>query len=146
MGILAGRIELDGLDLYDTYGVFAVRGSLNDLVKMPDLKEPSLYSWPTEHGDDVDLDDRKVAARDITLTLLLSAADTQLMFEKRDLLFDALRADGIRTFDINIFSRTFKMWYKGCDSAKFINAGKKRIEMVLKFRLEVTETSDSTES
>lgn len=132
---MSGKILMDTVDIYTTYGVFAIRGSLNDLVKMPDLKAPSSFDWVTSDGDDVDLRSRKVAGSDISLTFLLSGLTSSDMFDKRDALFLALKADGWRTIYFNTLGRAFQMYYKSCESAKFFNAGKKRIEMVLKFRL-----------
>lgn len=132
---MSGSILMDNIDLYDTYGVFAVRGSLDDLVKLPDMKEVSSYSWANEDGVDVYPVNRKTASRDITLTFLLSAVEIQQMFDLRDAFFAALKADGYRLFGFMALERAYWLLYKSCESAKFINAGKKRVEMVLKFQL-----------
>jgi len=137
---MTGKIFLDDNDMYTTYGVFALRGSYNDLMRLPDFKEPSSYSWHNEDGEDVDLRNRMVTGRDITLTLLLSGTTMSEMFVYRNLLFVALRADGWRDLYIEIFNRHFKLYYKSCESARFINGSKKRIQLVLKFRLGVNES------
>lgn len=132
---MAGVITLDGLDIKTTYGVFAIRGSYNDLVGLPNMKEPSSYSWPTENFDDVDLTDRKVASRDITITFLLSADTPTELWNRRGALRIALTADGYRTLYIESLDRTFQLYYKGCDSATFIRGNQLRIKLPLKFRL-----------
>ena len=131
---MTGQITLDGVDV-STYGIFAIRGSYNDLVRLPDAKEPSLFSWPTENFDDVDLTNRKTAARDISLTFLLSADSAADMWTKRGALRIALMADGYRNLHIASLDKTFELYYKSNDSAQFINGNKLRIKMVLKFRL-----------
>ena len=135
----AGKILLNAVDIYTYYGVFAVRGSLNDLVKLPDMKPVSEYSWPSEHGDDVELTNRVIQARDIKLTFLLSGSSIADMWSKRDALLAVLTSDGWHTLEFDTLSRIFEVYYKSCESAKFINSGKKRIEMVLVFRLNVAE-------
>jgi len=135
---MAGTITLDGLNMKTTYGVIALRGSYNDLVRMPDLKEPSSYSWPTENFDDADLTNRKIASRDISLTFLLSKIswdDSTDVLSLRDALFNALKADGERVLYVGHLDRSFHMYYKGCESVQYISSGAKRIKMVLKFRL-----------
>lgn len=139
-----GKILFDDVDIYTTYGVFAIRGSFNDLVRLPDMKEPSKYSWDTEHGDDVYLDDRKIQARDVSITFLLSGATKEEMWDNRQTFFEALSADGWHTLDINTLGRRFTVYYVGCEGAKFINAGKKRIELKIKFRIDVS-TQESEE-
>ena len=126
---------MDGDDLYTTYGIFAVRGSLHDLVKLPSMKPDSSYSWPGENGDDIDTTDRKTAAREITLTFMLVATEVQQMFDFRDAFFSALRADGYRLFGFNALEREYALLYKSCDSAKFLPGSKYKIEMTLKFAL-----------
>lgn len=138
---MTGRIYLDDIDIYTAYNMFAIRGSYNDLLKLPDLKDPSSYSWETEDGDDVELTARKLADRDIKLTFLMSASDMSKLIPKRAALLNALKADGYRTLTILPLGRTWQLYYKGCESAKFINAGKKRIEFVLKFRVHGESTS-----
>jgi len=132
---MSGKILMDGVDVYTTYGVFAIRGSLDDLVKIPSLKVPSTFDWVTSDGDDVDLRNRKVAGSDISLTFLLSGISISDMNTKKDALFAAFKADGWRSINFTTLGITRSMYYQSCESAKFYNAGKKRIEMVLKFRL-----------
>lgn len=131
---MAGQILLDNIDI-STYGVFAVRGSYDDFVRMPDMKEPSLFSWETENFDDVDLTSRKIASRDITLTFLMSADTVEDLMDKRAQLRTALTADGYRNLYIATLDKTFELYYKGSDKSTFINGSKYRIKMPLRFRL-----------
>jgi hypothetical protein len=138
---MTGQIYLDGLDVHNTYNMIAIRGSYSDLLRLPDMKEPSSYSWDTEDGDDVELTGRKYADRDIKLTFLMSASDMSKLMPKRAALFAALKADGYRTLSVTSLGRSWQLYYKSCESTKFINAGKKRLELVLKFRLHGESTA-----
>jgi hypothetical protein len=131
---MAGLVMLDNVDV-KTYGVFAIRGSYNDLVGLPNMKEVSLINWDTENFDDVDLTDRKIASRDITITFLLSADSADELWFNRGALRVALTADGYRNLYIATLNKTFELYYKGCEQATFINGSKLRIKLPLKFRL-----------
>lgn len=135
---MAGMITLDSVDLSD-YGVIAIRGSYNDLVKMPSLKAVSSFSWDDMDFEDVDLNNRKLEPDNITLTFLMSYSNLRGLFTKRDLLLNALKADGWRYLYVEGLDQTFKLYYVGCDSATFIKGFKYRIKMALKFRLNYTE-------
>lgn len=136
----ASKILIDGVDIYTYYGIFSVRGSLNDLTRLPDMKPVSTYNWADENGDDFYLNNRKIEARDIILTFLLSANDISTMWANRDAFFAALSADGIRDLEVTALGRKFAVYYVACLDSKFINAGKKRLELKLKFRLDVSES------
>ena len=128
-------IVMNGMNL-SYYGIIAIRGSYNDFVKLPTLKAPSLYSWPDQDNDDVDLSvARKVEASDITMTFLMSADTMPHLMSKKDEFFMNLQFPQWIYLYIGIFDKTFQMYYKGCDSAEFIRGSKYRIKMVLKFRL-----------
>jgi len=125
---------MDGVDIYTAYGIFAIRGSLNDLVKLPSMKPDASYSWPNEDGDDVYAQDRHKASREISLKFLLTGVEIQDMFNKRDAFLAALAADGYRLFGIRALERAYNLLYKSCDSAKFYIKSN-RIEMSLNFSL-----------
>ena len=137
---MTGKLKLDGNDLFEEYGVFAIRGSFNDFVKMPDLDEPSSNKWSGEDGEDVYLVNRTVSARDISLTFLMSADTIPALLVNRNALFVALRADGWRVLYIEQFDREYKLYYKTCESAEYIRGSKYRIKMVLKFRMDFSES------
>ncbi len=130
-----GRVALDGLDVYTHYSVFALRGSWDDLLRLPAMKQDALYSWDNEHGDDVYLQDRKFAARDIEITFLLIAATKALLWDRRNLLLTAMAAPGVRQLYINDLGREFDVYYTDCVSAKFIRGSKPKVELRLKFRI-----------
>jgi len=134
---LNGSILLDDIDVFDTYGVFAIRGSLDALVKMPTMKAPTSVSLIDQNGEMVFLQNRKVDNEDMALTFLLSGFSVEEMWRKRDALAAHLKADtttGNKLY-VRALDRYFTIYYKGCSSAKFYQNGKKRIEMVLNFRL-----------
>jgi hypothetical protein len=139
---MAGNIFWDTLNL-KTLGIYAVRGSYSDFLKLPDVRPPSTTEWEGEDFDDVYLNDgnqgsglnRPLQSRDISLTLLLSGSSVADMFSKRDDLVTNLTRIGSHTLTIEPLDKAWAVYYKSCESCKFFNAGKKRLELVLKFRI-----------
>lgn len=50
-----GRLFIDNADARETYGIFVVEGGYDDIVKWPNMKEPSFVNWPEEDGIEPDL-------------------------------------------------------------------------------------------
>lgn len=134
---LDGKITIDGTDIWTTYGIYALKGSFDDLVKLPVMKAPTSVSPIDQNGENVYLQNRKVDNEDITLKLLLTGSSIADMFAKRDALTAKLIADcpGGNAWYFTTLNKTYHMYYKTCTGAKFINAAKKRIELTLTFRL-----------
>jgi hypothetical protein len=131
---MAGLVTLEGTDLKN-FGVFAIRGSYNDFMKLPTFKEASSYSWANESNEDVDLRSREVQASDVTINFLMSANTIEALNMYRYGLLYMLQQDGWLTLYIDTLKTSFQVYYKGCDSAQFINGDKKRIKLALKFRM-----------
>lgn len=130
-----GIILMDSNDLWTTYGVFALRGSYDDLIRLPDLKEPSSYSWAAEDGEDVDLTNRVAENRDVTLKFLMKADTMAALNTKRSALFAALKADGWRYVNFVTLNLNLYLYYKSCKAAKYIRGAVPKLELSLEFRL-----------
>ena len=50
-----GRLFIDGADARVTYGIFVVEGGYAELVRWPEMKEPSYVNWPELPGIEPDL-------------------------------------------------------------------------------------------
>lgn len=50
-----GRLYIDGADAYTSIGVFVTKGSYNNVVSFPPIKEPDKNDWPEEDGQEFDL-------------------------------------------------------------------------------------------
>lgn len=131
----AGKILLDGADIYNVYGVFAIRGSFDDLMRLPSLKPVSTVSYEHEDSEDVDLSSRQTEARDITLKFLMRSNSIQGLNTNRTALFNALKQPGIRIIVFNTILRTYEAYYKSCESATFYKSSKPKLQLTLKFRL-----------
>lgn len=52
---MTGQLYIDGTDAYASFGVFVTKGSYNNLVSFPPIKEPDKNDWPEEDGQEFDL-------------------------------------------------------------------------------------------
>ena len=54
---MRGNFFIDGLNAYDAFGVWIVKGGYKDLLKFPAMTEPEKNDWPEEDGVEVELSD-----------------------------------------------------------------------------------------
>lgn len=52
---MRGQLLIDGIDMYAAYGISIIKGSYNNLVAFPTLKELGKNDWPEEDGQEFDL-------------------------------------------------------------------------------------------
>ena len=52
---MIGHLIIDGVDIYNSFGVFAIEGGCKDIASFPDMKQPEIYDWAERDGIEVDL-------------------------------------------------------------------------------------------
>lgn len=52
---MTGYCYIDGIDIYDEFGVIVEGDGYDELLSFPSLKEPDKNDWPEENGIEVDL-------------------------------------------------------------------------------------------
>ena len=52
---MKGQLLIDELDMYTKHGISIIKGSYNNLVAFPTLKDPEKNDWPEEDGQEFDL-------------------------------------------------------------------------------------------
>ncbi len=129
------KISIDNYDLDEAFNIISVRGSYNELTKMPNLKKPSTVNFEDEDFEDVYLKNRKISPSEISLTFLISSDSAIDLFRKRDAFFNLLKKNGRRTIYIASIKRNFYVYYLSCDNCKYYNSGKFRLLLKLKFKL-----------
>lgn len=140
------RILLDGDDIKTTYGVDSLRGSWNDLAKLPDAKKDVEIDRHNENSREYWLTNRKTDSRQVELEFLISSYDAVHLYEFRDALLAKLMEDGERELVIAALMRTFKLKYDSCTSANYIKGtGVKRFKLRLKFTVIDEYTYEGTE-
>ena len=51
---MTGQFYLDGIDAYTSLGICVTKGSYNNLVAFPAIKELEKNDWPEEDGQELD--------------------------------------------------------------------------------------------
>ena len=49
---MKGQLLIDELDMYTKHGISIIKGSYNNLVAFPTLKDPEKNDWPEEDGQE----------------------------------------------------------------------------------------------
>ena len=52
---MKGQLLIDGIEAYTSLGICVTKGSYNNLVAFPAMKEPDKNDWPEEDGQEFDL-------------------------------------------------------------------------------------------
>ena len=52
---MKGQLLIDRIDAYISLGICITKGSYNNLVAFPTMKEPDKNDWPEEDGQEFDL-------------------------------------------------------------------------------------------
>lgn len=66
---MKGQLLIDGIDAYTTLGISVIKGSYNNLVAFPPMKEPDKNDWPEEDGQEFDLSNPVLDAGDVNIEL-----------------------------------------------------------------------------
>jgi len=74
---MRGRLYIDGIDVFLTYGVYVVQGGWNSLLAYPPLKTVTSNDWQEEDGIEADLSAPVLNTRDVTLKFAISGADSR---------------------------------------------------------------------
>jgi len=72
---MIGKWFIDGIDIYDVYGVGIEKGGYNDLFKVPSLKAPISNDWHEQDGEEVDLEDPKLDNKSVSIGFAAARRD-----------------------------------------------------------------------
>lgn len=130
--------EVDGVP-FTSYGVRVLQGTLDEVLKAPNVKTALLRNIGTQAGALYDGGvDVTYKSKDVKLTCLLRAATLEELWRNYDaLLYDLTRPDE-RTLWVAELEQEFPFYYKSCQVSEFYPDGR----LWLKFTLTVTFTSD----
>jgi hypothetical protein len=109
-----GKLTIDGVDAYATYGLVIPKGGFNGLAQMPPLKKVDFNDWSFQDGIEPDLTDTKLDTSTFSITFFtFSEAKLNSFFAKM--------TDGaIHTFVFTEIGLTKRIRYVSCTSRKSI--------------------------
>ncbi len=117
---MTGRYFLDNKDLYTQYGVFIKKSSgLLDFLKM---KKNYSYSWPDEHGDDIDLSKLYFESKKISLECYLEAPNQSTFTTRLQNFFAALTSANLHTLKAYGIAKVFMVYLE--DASEVVRLSK----------------------
>lgn len=113
----SGLYNMDGLDLFDTYGYVVETGS-DGLMEDAGLKDPPSYNWEDQNGVEYFLDERFSNDKTVTFTGHIVAATKLEYWRKYIALLEALKAPGERTIFSHELEQSFQTFFKKTENTK----------------------------
>lgn len=99
-----GRLYIDGLDAFTTYGIYVMEGGYNELIAWAPLKEVDYNDWQEEDGIEADLSDPMLDTREVSINFAVPS----LMAGFINLL-EVLSDEAYHEFDCRSIGRTYKL-------------------------------------
>lgn len=121
---LSGFYYIDGIDLWQAYGLIIQLGSA-DFLRFPAAKAAISHDWPDQNGIDVDLSKVYLQARTGTLQCVMVADSEAQFFQKHQALLARLVQPGLRRLSITAHGgRSYYVYYKECTTYQQLPGGK----------------------
>ena len=123
---------------FTVYGVRVLKGTLDEVMKAPNIKTNLLRNIGTQTGALYDGKNVTYKSKDVKIYCLMRAESLTELWRNYDaLLYDLIRPDE-RTLWVNDLEEEFPFHYKSCQVTEFYPDGK----IWLQFTLTVTFTTD----
>jgi hypothetical protein len=100
---MTGYCYIDGIDIYDEFGVIVEGDGYDELLSFPSLKEPDKNDWPEENGIEVDLSEPRLQHKEIAVRFALVRGFSWRPF------YAFLSSNGYRTLNIPALGRTWAL-------------------------------------
>lgn len=100
---MQGKLYIDTIDIYSSFGIFISEGGSNGVVGFPPMKKVDSNDWMDEDGIEVDLSSPTLDTREFSIDFIAHGkARTEVFFE--------LLSDGAyHTFDFKSLGRVLKL-------------------------------------
>lgn len=132
-----GQLYINGQDAHDTWGISMDTASLSALMTPPGMKSNIVTSSRLQHGQKVSTANPRMAARQLTLTIQLTATTEAEFFTKYESFCQEL-ATGFLEIGTSFQPNTlYRMEYNSCNQFTQFQRG------IAKFTLKLTENDPS---
>lgn len=101
---MKGVVYIDGVNIWDQYGVWITRGGYDELLTFPALKEPASNDWPDEDGIEVDLSNPVLADKEVSITFLASKREIDAVD-----FIEFISSAGYRTLRVESLGREWSL-------------------------------------
>lgn len=120
---MTGQLLIDRTDAYPNYGLIVTKGSYDNLVAFPAMKEPDKNDWPEEDGQEFDLSSPTLDTAEVSIEFAYigSLGIGGLIDILSDLSYHEFYFPLIdRTYNLRLSSQSSYVINPGLEVAKFI--------------------------
>jgi hypothetical protein len=100
---MIGKTIINGKDLFGVFGIYITEGGYNELISFPGLKQVTTIDWPEQDGEEVDLTDPVLDAKQVTISFAANRNSDLAGF------LTEMSTNGYHTFDFNEIGPTFNL-------------------------------------
>ena len=137
---MTGDLMINGYDAYTRWGVSLSDGSISALMTPAPMKERLTNDVRVEHGSRTSNQNPKLASRDVTLEMHLSASSRSDFFTKYASFCSELATGALNIKTIFQPSVTYRMLYVSCTQFTAF------VDGLAKFSLKLTEPNPNNRS
>lgn len=130
---MIGALKINGLDAYSVWGVTLADGSLSALLTPPALKEFPNNESRIEHGTRYIVHQPRLAQRDVTLEINMTARTQTEFLRQYASLCDTLSQGSFTLWTAWLPRMLFRFIYQSCNQFSQLNLG------IAKLSLKLTE-------
>lgn len=109
----AGTYQIDGIDLWTTFGIFVEDGS-DGFLKFPPSKEKYTHDWLDANGIDTDLSKVYTGQKEIIIRFCIVVQTEAEFWNNREAFFALLTQPMTRRIYVKEFNRSFFVYYEEC--------------------------------
>ena len=111
---MIGKLFINSLDAYSTYGLYVANGGYRGLISAPELKDVPINNWPDEDGIEADLSDPALGSKEFVIDFYTSGSMTAII--------DALKSSVYHEFDFAEIGLVKTLRYLSCDGYREVGA------------------------
>lgn len=119
----AAGYEIDEIDL-SKYGIQALQGSINDILKSPSVKKNLTRAILRQHGTIYDGEIVKFQTKEVKLNCLMRATTLEEFWRNYNALLFNLVRPGERSLYVDNTGYEYPCYYKSCNVSEFYPTGK----------------------
>jgi hypothetical protein len=113
---LFGHLIIDQVDAMQTLHFFVTKGSMEQWMLYPEIKEPFTHSWSDQNGEDVDLTQVFFKPQTVSMKILFACASDYIFWSSYNQLLTILTQPGLHTIYYRETGHTYQAYYTKASS------------------------------
>lgn len=137
---MKGSCIIDGTDIYEAFGVFILKGGLNDLLCFPARREPQQNKWFESDSVDADLTEALFEEKKVNIDFYLKGNDPVNYLGRYENFFKFIAVPVYHTVYIRDLNASFELRYVNCpefrQGKKLTHGGKVASDFRIEFSMD----------